>query len=114
MTPSKPAVQTHVTTSGDLPLLFPTTLTHLPAGCGHGGTRNSSTSRRVQTWSVNPAAIAGVCDRHCLAEPLPFVGSGGGKGRRTLFGGKQKWSCTCSVRLNTTDSPVHCHKNKIT
>jgi len=23
--PSKPAVQTHVTTSGDLPLLFPTT-----------------------------------------------------------------------------------------
>jgi len=41
-----------------LPLLR--SLPHTPAGCGHGGTRKSSTSRRVQTWSVNPAAIAGV------------------------------------------------------
>jgi hypothetical protein len=50
VTPSKPPVQTHVATSGDLPLLFPpTTLTHLPAGCGHGGTRKHSTSRSVQT-----------------------------------------------------------------
>ena len=93
VTPSKAAVQTHVTTSGDLPLLFPTTtLTHLPAGWGHGGTRNSSTSRRVQTWSVTPAAIAGVCDRHCLAEPLLWVASGWDKGRRKLAWGKQKLS----------------------
>ena len=41
-----------------LPLLR--SLPHTPAGGGHGGTRKSSTSRRVQTWSVNPAAIAGV------------------------------------------------------
>src|SRR5262249_49056850 len=36
-------------------------------GCGHGGTRNNSTSRRVQTWSVSPAAMAGVHGRHRLA-----------------------------------------------
>jgi len=29
-------------------------------GCGHGGARKSITSRRVHTWSVSPAAIAGV------------------------------------------------------
>jgi hypothetical protein len=49
-------------------------------GCGHGGTRNMSTSRRLHTRSVNPAAIAGVHDRHCLAEPPPLVGSGCGSG----------------------------------
>jgi hypothetical protein len=40
-------------------------------GCGHGGTRNMSLSRSIHIWSVNPAAVAGVCDRHCLARPLP-------------------------------------------
>ena len=39
--------------------------------CGPGGTRNSSTSRSGHTWSVRPAAIAGVCGRPCVAEPLP-------------------------------------------
>jgi hypothetical protein len=34
--------------------------------------------------------MAGVQGRHCLAEPLPWVGSGWGKGRRTLAWGKQK------------------------
>jgi Rhodopirellula transposase DDE domain len=38
----------------------PPRLAHRPAGCGHGGTRNSNTSRSVHTRSVNPAAIAGV------------------------------------------------------
>src|SRR5712691_3047312 len=38
----------------------PPRLVHTCAGCGHGGTRNSSTSRSVQTWSVSPAAMAGV------------------------------------------------------
>jgi hypothetical protein len=38
----------------------PPHLAHAPAGCGHGGTRYSKTSRSVHTWSVNPAAIAGV------------------------------------------------------
>jgi hypothetical protein len=61
-----------------------------PAGCRHGGTRNSSTSRNVQTWSVSSAAMAGVLGRHRLAEPLPWVGSGWSKGKRKLAWGKQK------------------------
>jgi len=44
--------------------LLPTIrLAHAPAGCGHGGTRKSNTSRRVHTRSVSPAAIAGVRGR---------------------------------------------------
>ena len=39
---------------------------------GHRGTRKSKTSRRDQTWSVSPAAIAGGWGRHCVAEPVPF------------------------------------------
>ena len=73
-----------------LPLLR--SLPHTPAGCGHGGTRKSRTSRSVHPWSVTPAAIAGVCDRHCLAEPLLWVASGWDKGRRKLAWGKQKLS----------------------
>jgi hypothetical protein len=38
----------------------PPYLAHAPAGWGHGGTRYSKTSLSVHTWSVNPAAIAGV------------------------------------------------------
>src|SRR5438105_12580798 len=76
-TPSTPAAWTHVTCSGSLLWRLPTTrLAHTPAGCGHGGTRKSNTARSVQTWSVRPAAMAGVQGRHCLAEPLPLVGSG--------------------------------------
>jgi hypothetical protein len=58
---------------------------HAPAGWGHGGTRNRSTSRSVHTRSVNPAAIAGVQGRHCLAEPVPWVGSGCRRGLRKLL-----------------------------
>ena len=77
--------------SGPLLLPFPTTwLAHTPAGCGHGGTRKSSTSRRVHTRSVSPAAIAGVRGRHILAEPVPLVGRGCGSGTRRLAWGKQK------------------------
>jgi len=36
------------------------------------------------TWSVNPAAIAGVHGRHNLAEPLPLVGSAIRNGWRKL------------------------------
>src|SRR5216684_3866409 len=92
VTPGKPAVRTHDPASAhghpSLPLLL--SLPHTPAGCGHGGTRKSSTSRRVHTWSVSPAAIAGVRGCQRLAEPLPWVGSGCGKGRRKLAWGKQK------------------------
>jgi hypothetical protein len=63
---------------------------YMACGCGRGGTRNSSTSLSVQTWSVNPAAIAGVHGRHCLAEPVPLVGTGCGNGWRRLMWGKQK------------------------
>jgi hypothetical protein len=59
-------------------------------GCGQGGTRNRSTARNVQTWSVNPAAIAGVQGRHCLAEPDLLVGKGSGNSWRQEACGKQK------------------------
>src|SRR5438093_5065500 len=65
-----------------LPLLR--SLPHTPAGCGHGGTRKSRTSRRVHTWSVSPAAMAGVRGCQRLAEPVPCVGSACGRGWRTL------------------------------
>ena len=91
VTPSTPAVRTHVASSGRLTALLPTTLrAHIPTGWGHGGTRHRSTSRRVQTWSVSPAAMAGVQGRHCLAEPRPWVGSGWSRGWRKLAWGMQK------------------------
>ena len=34
--------------------------------------------------------MAGVQGRHCFAEPMPLVGSGCGRGWRTLAWGKQK------------------------
>src|SRR5215831_5537399 len=89
--PSTPAAWTHVACSGPLLWLFPTIrLAHTPAGCGQGGTRKSSTSRRVHTWSVSPAAMAGVWGCHRLAEPVPWVGSDCGNGRRKEACGKQK------------------------
>jgi hypothetical protein len=91
VTPSTPAVWTHVGCSGRLTVPLPTTLcAHIPRGCGHGGTRKSKTSRKLHTRSVSPAAIAGVQGRHCLAEPVPLVGSSWGNGRRKLAWGKQK------------------------
>src|ERR671925_749316 len=59
-------------------------------GCGHGGTRYSNTALRLQTWSVNPAAIAGVHGRHTLTEPLPLVASGTRNGWRKLAWGRTK------------------------
>src|ERR671922_334414 len=59
-------------------------------GCGHGGTRYSNTSLRLQTWSVNPAAIAGVHGRHTLTEPLPLVGIGSARAWRKEACGRQK------------------------
>ena len=59
-------------------------------GCGHGGTRNISTSCSVHTWSVNPAAIAGVHSRHNFAEPLPLVVSETRNGWRKLVCGRTK------------------------
>src|SRR5713226_7681410 len=59
-----------------LPLLR--SLPHPCTGCGHGGTRKSSTSRNVQTCSVSPAAMAGVRGCHSWAEPVPCVGTGCG------------------------------------
>jgi len=66
------------------------TVAETVCGCGHGGIRKSSTSRSHQTWSVRPAAIAGVHGRHCMAEPVPLVGSGWGRGWRKFVWGKQK------------------------
>jgi len=91
ITATKRAVWTHVACSGRLTVPRPTTLlAHIPTGWGHGGTRHRSTSRRVHTWSVRPAAMAGVQGRHCFAEPVPLVGSGCGRGWRKLAWGKQK------------------------
>src|SRR5215831_7964182 len=93
VTPSTQGVQAHVVCSGRFTGLLPTTLlAHTPTGWGHGGTRKSSTSRSVQTWSVSPAAIAGVHGRHNWAEPVPWAGSGCGRGWRKLAWGKQKLS----------------------
>ena len=91
VTPSTPAVWTHGACSGHLPVPLPITRrAHTPAGCGHGGTRKSKTSRKLQTWSVNPAAMAGVWRCQRLVEPLPLVSAGWGNGRRKLAWGKQK------------------------
>src|ERR1700752_1100452 len=65
---------------------------HSASGGGQGGTRNRSTSRNVQTWSVRPAAMAGGRGRQHLAEPWPWVGSGCGHGKRKEACGKQKLS----------------------
>src|SRR5215471_2540847 len=73
-----------VATYGNPSLLLLLSRPHAFAGCGHGGTRKSSISRTLQTWSVNPAAMAGVQGHHCVAEPPPVVGSGCGKGWRKL------------------------------
>ena len=40
--------------------------------------------RSVQTWSVKPAAIAGVHGRHNLPEPVPLLALGYGNGWRRL------------------------------
>src|SRR5207244_1126232 len=61
---------------------------HPTWSCGHGGTRESRTSLSDQTWSVNPAAIAGVHGRHTFAEPRPLVASGTSNGWRRLAWGK--------------------------
>ena len=93
VTPSKPAVWTHIACS-QAPSrgCFPSPpRPHTPAGCDHGGTRKSSTSRKLQTWSVNPAAIAGVWGCHRVAEPLPLVGRCCGNGWRKEAWGKQKF-----------------------
>jgi len=80
VTSSQEAVQTHGACPGHLPVpLPPTRRAHTSAGWGHGGTRYNTTSRKGQTWSVHPAALAGVRGCHCLAEPVPLVGRGCGK-----------------------------------
>jgi hypothetical protein len=66
-----------------------------------------STSRSVHTWSVNPATIAGVCDRHCLAEPLPLVSLGRDNGRRKLVCGKQCHT-VASSEVGYTDALYLC------
>jgi len=83
-------MRTHVVCFGSFPLPLPPLLAHTPAGWGQGGTRYHKTSLSVHTWSVNPAAIAGVQGRHCLVEPVPLVATGSGKGWRMLAWGKQK------------------------
>src|SRR5215813_14434535 len=79
-----------VATYGNPSLLLLLSRPHAFAGCGHGGTRKSSISRTLQTWSVNPAAMAGVCGCQRFANPGPCVGSGSTKGIRKLACGRQK------------------------
>ena len=89
--PSKRAVRTHIVCAGSLPVPLPIPLrAHTPTGCGHGGTRYRKTSLRLHTWSVNPAAIAGVQGRHNVAEPLPLVLKGWGRAWRKLAWGSTK------------------------
>jgi hypothetical protein len=66
-------------------------------GCTQGGWRPSRTSRNVQTGSVRPAARAGVRGRHRLAEPVPWVGSGGRMGTRQRAWGTPKLSSVWST-----------------
>ena len=53
-----PFMQTHLARSAPRSPCSP--VIYSTCGCGHGGTRNNNTSFRDQTWSVNPAAMAGV------------------------------------------------------
>src|SRR5262249_56694484 len=47
------------------------TVSHTVCGWGHGGTRYISTSLKLHTGLVNPAAISDVRGRHTFAVPLP-------------------------------------------
>ena len=71
-----------------LGLLFLPPITYPCCGCGHGGTRKSKTSHSDQTWSVRPAAIAGVRGRPCWADPVSFVDAGTGTGFNPLWSAK--------------------------
>jgi hypothetical protein len=85
------AMQTHIASPGNptqrLTIYHPA---YHPWGCSHGGTRNSSTSRRVHTRLGTPAAIAGIPGRHGVAEPVPLMGRGWGRGWRQLACGRHK------------------------
>jgi hypothetical protein len=48
-----------------------------------------------------PAVMAGVQDRHLLAEPLPLVGAGAVRGRRDEVGGRQKSRMPRLIRLQS-------------
>jgi len=53
----------------------------------------STKSPMLHVVPVTPAAIAGVQGRHSVAEPMPLVGTGCGRGWRTLVWGKVFQSC---------------------
>ena len=56
-----------------------------------GGTRKLSNSSMVHTWSVNPAAMAGVTGFHFFREPFrPLVGRLWGRRCRKLRWGTMK------------------------
>jgi len=75
-----------------------------PSGGGQDAGQAADLTDHVRTFAggaaVSRAAVAtasralsrmvSVLGRHRLAEPLPWVGSGWGKGRRRLAWGKQK------------------------
>jgi len=74
MTPSTQAVQAHVATSGPLLWLFPTT-----TACSHPRWLRPRRHAEHQDLAQRPDMIGQSRGRHCLAEPLPLVGSGCGK-----------------------------------
>src|SRR5262245_51986680 len=86
----KEGVRTHVASAPACRRALSCSVTYTAAGWGHGGTRNCSTSRKLQTWSVSPATIACVPGGQHWAEPVPLVGSGWSKGLRKETCGKQK------------------------
>jgi len=57
---------------------------------GHRGTRHMSISPSVHTRSANPLAIVGVRVRHCLAEPMPTVGSNAARDTHRELRNKKK------------------------
>jgi hypothetical protein len=82
------------------PLIWP--ISYYTRDWGYGGTRHINTSLRLQTWSVNPAAITGVrcCQR--LTAPAPW--STAGRGMRKL-------ACGCAAMPESTAEETEEHED---
>ena len=90
--PASPPVDLHLSALGrSTPRASTGILVETGCAWGHGGPWEHNTSVSDQTWSVHPAAMAGVPGRHPWAAPGPGVGSGRGNAWRKLAWGQTPW-----------------------